>query len=153
MLQVVEGFDSVDEDQVGACRAIGVGATLNVVPSVDCEGVGARDDYEILIAAGVAGGAHFRHHRFRRDDLLACEETASLGEHLIFDVQGRCAGVFVLAHGAPYVERIAVTGVGVANYGDVYRLRNSASVRDHLGHRKQAEVGEPRAAAVPKPVM
>ena len=95
----------------------------------------------LLVAAGVAGGAHFRDHRFHRDDLLAREETASLGKHLVFDVQGGHAGVFVLADGAMNVERIAVAGVGVADDGDVYRLRNRARVGGHLGHREQAQVG------------
>ena len=116
-------------------------ATHDVVPSVGLQGVGARDDDETAVAARVAGGADLRHHRFHRDDLLAREKTASLGKHLVLDVQCRHAGVLILAHGAPHVERVAVAGVGVADDGDVYRLRNRARVGGHLGHREQPEVG------------
>ena len=70
------------------------------------EGVGAGDDDEIPVAARVAGGAYLRHHRFHRDDLLAREKTASLGGHLVLDVECRHAGVLILAHGAPHVERL-----------------------------------------------
>ena len=51
-IQVVEGFDAIDEDQVGAGFAIGARAADNVVPSVGLEGVGARDDYEIRDRGG-----------------------------------------------------------------------------------------------------
>ena len=139
-LQVVEGFDAIDEDQVGARCAIGACAQHDVVPSVGLQRVGARDDDEIAIAPRVAGGAHLRHHLFQLDDLLARQETASLGEHLVFDVQRRGARVFVLANGPPHVERISVARVGVADDGDVHRIRDRARVGDHLGHREQPEV-------------
>ena len=44
-----------------------------------------------------------------RDDLLAFEEPAFLGEHLVFDMDGGHACGLVLLHRAHHVQRIAVT--------------------------------------------
>ena len=82
------------------------------------------------------------HHLLGGDDILAFEEPAFLGEDLIFDVDGGNARLLVLPDGAPYVDGIAIAGVGVAHHGHGHRIHDIASVLHHLRLGEEAHIGE-----------
>ena len=114
-----------------------------VLPTGDGIGVAAGDDHEIGVGTRVQCGLYLLHRFFLGDDLLAGEEAAFLGEHLVFDVDARDAGRFVFADGALDVQGVAVAGVGVADHGDVHRSGDIFGVGDHLSHGQQSHVGKP----------
>ncbi len=53
-----------------------------------------------------------------------------------------CTRVFILAHGAPDIERIAIASIGIADERNRNRLGESADIGEHLGHREQAKIGK-----------
>src|SRR5439155_3217868 len=80
------------------------------------ETVGAGDEHEILVAAVVGHGARhaqFADHLVHRDERLAADVSAALGQHLVFDVRRRHAGIDVKLGGALHVEDVAVAAIHV----------------------------------------
>src|SRR5690606_26700591 len=122
---------------------LGVGASAGdrVVESVDRGGVGARDEHEVGVAAGGDGGADLAHHFVGRDDGLAGHVPALLRHHLVLEVDTGDPGLFVGSYGAHDVDRIAVSGVGVGDHGDVDGGDDAGRVVDHLGAGQEADVG------------
>jgi len=84
----------------------------DVVPAGDRQGVGPGDDHELIAGAGIAGRPDLLDVLGGRDDPLALEEPAFLGEDLVLQVQGADAGPLVGLHGPLDVQRVAVPGVG-----------------------------------------
>ena len=62
----------------------------------------------------------------RRDQRLAVEMAAALGEVLVLELDRVGAGALELAHGAHDIERIAVAGVGIDDQVRSRRGRGSA---------------------------
>ena len=87
--QVVGGLG---EDAVGARFQAGAGAIDRRVQALFLERVGARDDKEVLVGAGVGGGLDAVHHLRLGDDFLIGAVAAALLRHLVFQVHGAGAG-------------------------------------------------------------
>ena len=102
--------------------------------------IGTGDDQELVGAARLDGSADLRDELVARDHFLAFEVTASLGRHLVLDVDRRDASRLVLAHGARDVQFIAVARVGIGDHRDIDRPRHHTGVVGHLRLRQQAEV-------------
>ena len=94
------GLRRLDEGHVGAGFVIGRGAVDRRLEAVGRDRVGARDDDEVEVGAGVGGGLHLGDHLRLRDRLLAVEMAAALRKHLVFDLDGVGAGALQQLDGA-----------------------------------------------------
>ncbi len=77
------------------------------------EDVGARLQDEIRIDARLGRRVDLLHHLLGGDDFLALHVTAALRPHLVLEHQAAHARALEGAHRMPYVDRVAVAGVGV----------------------------------------
>ena len=128
-----------------------MGALDGVFPTRDSVGVAAGDNHEIRVGARIQSSLNLLHRFFLWDDLLAGEEAALLGEHLILDMHAGHARCFVLANGALDVQGVAIAGVCVADDGDVHRSGDIFGVGDHFSHGQQANVGKPQLSGGARP--
>ena len=106
-------------------------------------GIGARDDDEIRITP--CGHRSFnlaRMFRHRNHRPRAGHVAATLGHHLIFDVNARHTRRLKLTHGVRDVDGIAVAGVGITQQRNVYARRRAMRMR-----RKQREIDQAHVRA------
>ena len=125
-----------------ACRDAGD----RFVETDDGERIGAGDDEEIGVAAGIDGGADLVDVLLALDHALAAHVAALLRPLLIFEEAAGGAGVDQLADGADDVERIAVAGVGV---DDDRNLDAAADPRGRARRFRFASAGPGRARRSP----
>ena len=135
-------LDSVHEDHICAGLYVGQAPSHGVLPPGDGVGITSCDDGEVRVGAGVQGCMNLLYHLLLRYHLLALEETALLGKHLVFNVNGRHPCILVLLHCAPHVDGVAISRVGVAHHRHRYRLGYVPGVLDHLRLGQEAHVGE-----------
>ena len=86
--QLVLGFRRLDEDDVGARVAVELRALQRRLEPEHLTGIGAGDDEQRVVRAGVECGVELGHHLGRRDDLLTREVATALGEHLVLELDG-----------------------------------------------------------------
>ena len=91
--------------------------------------VGAGDDEEIVRRTRAGGGADFRRALLERDDLFALHVAAAFGQHLIFELDRRGAGLLVGAHQALDVGDAAMAVVAVGDQAARARRQRSARAR------------------------
>src|SRR5207249_7356945 len=143
---LVDARRPLHEREVGAGGQVGVGAPDRLVEraAVRTAGVGARDEDEVGIelAAHRVGGAILAHRLLQRDHATPGHVAAALGDRLVLDVDAGHARADVLAHRAYHVDGVAVPVVGVGDHRRAHRAGDVARVQVHLGHRRQAGVGQ-----------
>ncbi len=132
---------SLHEKHVRASFTVSAGSTQRVIQTLRSAGIGPGDDQEIAGTARFDGRADLFHHLRRGNDLLILHMAASLRRDLIFDMDRRNSGEFVLLNRANYVERIPVAGVRIGDHGHVYGLGDTVRVIHHLRHRQQTHIG------------
>jgi hypothetical protein len=101
------------ESDVGPGFAVGGGALERSGEAFRRNGVGARDDQKVVVAARVDGRLDLPHHLCGRDHLLAREMAAALGKDLVLDLQRIGAGALEQLHRAYHVHGIAEAGIGI----------------------------------------
>src|SRR5262245_36035033 len=139
---LLHGRGRFDEGDVGAGLPIGRGALERGGIAFWRNGVSARDDQEIAVAAGVDGGFDLLHHLGGRDHVFAREMAAALGKDLVLDLQGIGARALEQGNGAHHVHGIAEAGVGIDHERARECLADCRHVRCELAHRYQADVGD-----------
>jgi hypothetical protein len=132
-------FDKAD---VGAGFAEGMGAIHRGGKALDRNGVGACDDYQVGIGAGIDSGLDLSNHFQGRYHLFAFEMSATFGKHLILNLDGVGAGAFEQLDGAPHVECVAKAGVCIDHQRADKHLTNGAQVLDEFGQCDEAIVGD-----------
>ena len=144
--EIVARFRRLDEQHVGAGLAIHRGALDRAVEALDRHRVGARDDQRLARAARIDRGADLAAHLLRRDQRLAVEMAAALGEVLVLELDRGGAGALELADGAMDVQRVAVAGVGVDDQVRGHAVADQRQRLGHLGHGDEPDVrpAEPR---------
>ena len=112
---LVLGLGGFEEDDVGALGLEIAAARQRLVETVHGARVGSRHDQDIHAGACFHGGADLHARLVARNHLLAAGMPALLGADLVFDHDrgGARAGIF--DHRALHIERIAITGVAVAD--------------------------------------
>ena len=125
LVQLGGRLGRLDEDHVGAGLAVELGALKRRLEPEHLAGVGAGDDEQRVVGAGVEGGVQLGHHLGRRDDLLAGEVAAALGEGLILELNRVGAAPLERLHGPTDVQRSAEPGVGVDDDRDATPPRGS----------------------------
>jgi hypothetical protein len=100
-----------------------------------------RAIHEVLVATGRGRGADLCDVVLARDDPLAFEMTAFLGEFLILDVNPGNAAALEFAHRAKDVELVAVAGIGIGDDGQPDGGGDAPGIGHHLGHRDETKVG------------
>ena len=146
-LDILRRFDKAD---IGTGFEIGVDPVDRRLQPLDRARVGARDDDEIGVLAGVDRGVDLADHLGEADHLLALVMAAFLGRDLVFDVKGGDPRFLVLADRADDVDRVAVAGIGVGDDRDFDRFDRHADKADVLGEGQEPEIGiavRPRIAA------
>ena len=98
-------------------------------------------NHEVVVFAGVGGGAELLDLLLGRDDALALEVAALLGPLLVLEDDAGDARAHALAHGADDVERVAVAGVHVGHERHVDGCDDGPHTVEHLGRGEQAVVG------------
>src|SRR5262249_27243010 len=88
--------------------------------------------HQILVSAGVAGGAELHHHLSKRHHFLAIEVPAALGKGLVFDVQRCHTGFFVFLDRAIDVEGTPIACIGVSHEGHTDGRGNCTVVGQHF---------------------
>ena len=151
-LQFVERLRRLDEDDVGAGLVVEPPAADRLVQAERGARVGAADDHEVVVFAGVDGRAELLDLLLGGNDALALEVAALLGPLLVLEDDAGDARAHALANGAHHVERVAVAGVHVRDERHVDGSDDGAHAVEHLGRREQAVVrcaegggGEPRS--------
>jgi len=139
---LLHGRGRFDEGDVGTGLPIGGGALKGGGVAFGRNGVGARDDQKIALAAGVDGGFDLLHHLGGRDHVFAREMAAAPGKDLVLDLQGIGARALEQANGAHHVHGIAEAGVGIDHERAREYLADRRHVRCELAHRYQADVGD-----------
>src|SRR5690606_28831389 len=125
---------------VRTCLDIAVRAFQCVLYAVDRDRVSAGDDLEVAVQTGIGRSLDLLDHFVGRDDRLAGEVAALLGEVLVLKLDAGRTGPFIGAHGAVGVDRIAEAGIAVNEQGDVYSIGDDSDVLRHLGHGDQANI-------------
>src|SRR5215471_16820497 len=94
------------------------------------ESIGARDDDEICIVAGINSGVDFLDHFCAIDNALSGKVSAPLGKFLVLKLNRVGPAAFKNFNGACYIECIAETDiwrpqecVGDARARDIYDLK------------------------------
>ena len=155
LLDVRAAFQ-LDEHDVRAGLAIGLAAPDRFVEAVPRRGVGARDDDEV----GIAPRGDRRFDLARR--ALPCSTTGRdpgrcpqrLGETWSSMMDRRDAGRLELFDRAAHVDRVAVTGVGVADERNVDARGGAMRVAAKSVRSMSPTSGRPsRLAETPLPVM
>ena len=135
---MVGGFD---EGHVRAGVVIRGGALDRRVVAFGRNGVGAGNDQEVAVAAGVHRGLDLLHHLGGRDHLLSGEMAATLGKDLVLDLERVGARAFQQLDGAHHVQGIAETGVGVDHERSGKDRADRRHVLRDLGHGHQPDIG------------
>ena len=145
--ELLEAGHRLREDRVRS----GVDERLRAVDgrleTFDAPDVGARHDQEVRVAAGLDGRADALERGVLVDDLLAVEVPAALRVHLVLEVQAGEAGVLEHLHGAGDVHRLAESGVGVDQGGQVGDARDLAGALGDLRERREADIRQPEVGA------
>ena len=131
---------ALDEQDVGPCLPVQRGAAQRFVQAERGARVGARDDQEVRVAAGLHRDADLVGHQLGVDHTPAEHVTALLREFLVLELDGAGAGGLVAAHRVHHVQQAAVAGVAVADHrrgGDGAQLRDAPH---HVGVAGQARV-------------
>ena len=95
--------------------------------------VGARDDEEIRIFAGIRGNPDFVDHIFDRHNAPAWRMTAFLGNFLILNLNSRAACVLKPFDGVFDVEQTTEAGIGVTDQRCTGSTGNAAHALHHVG--------------------
>ncbi len=103
-------------------------------------GVGAGDDDEVGIAAGLHCRADFGDEFVVRDDVLAIQMTATFGRHLVFDVNGCHAPGFKFTHRARHIEFVAIAGVCIGNQRHANGAGHHRRTVHHLAQGQQTKI-------------
>ena len=157
--QFIHGLRRLDKPDIGAGLEIGVDPVDRGIEALDRARIRAGDDHHQGIPPGIDGGLDLADHLSPRDHLLAVVMPAFLGADLVFEVEGGDPGLFIFAHRADHVERVAIAGIGVGDDRDLDRLDGAADEAHILAKRQEPHIGiavRPRIAAArqidrPKP--
>src|SRR5262245_4580304 len=90
--------------------------------------------------SGIESSVDLAAHLLRRDQRLAVEMAATLGEILVLELDSVGAGALERAHCAHDVDRVAVAGVGVDDQMRGYALADERQRLRDLRHRDEADV-------------
>jgi hypothetical protein len=142
--ELVLGLQTLREDHVRAGLAVRLAAAHGVFEAAHVACVGARDDHEVAREPVARHGGHLLRHRLLRDEILAVEVAAPLGEHLVLHVERRRARALVLHHGAHAALHLAVAGVRVHDDRHLARVRDLPDRARHLREGHEPDVGEAR---------
>jgi len=143
--QLLLRLGCLNKHHIGSGSGIGVGSSNGFFEAERRTRIGARDDQEIRIPAGIQGRAEFLHHLFAGDHFFPVVMAAPLGGHLIFKVQGSDPSGLEGPDGAPHINGIAVPGIGIADHGDRHGLNDAPQPIHHLRESEEADVGITRA--------
>ena len=139
--QLVERLWRLDEDDVCPGLVVELAAADTLVEPEGTAGVGAPDDDEVAVAAGLDGSVELGDLLLGGDDALVLEVAALLGPLLVLEDDAGDASLDALTHGADDVEGVAVAGVHVGDKGDVDGAHYVAHAFHRLRHRQEADVG------------
>ena len=143
----VQVRDRFREDHVGARFNAGHGAFQCRFHAIDGQRIGARHDDEVRVGARIDGRLDAVDHFFLAHDFLARTVAATLGAHLVFDVQGGRAELDHRFHGARHVEGGRTeTRVGVDQQRQVAHVGDAADVGQHVVQAGNAQVGQAQRA-------
>ena len=122
----------LDEDDVGAGRAVARGALERGVDPVDRASVGAGDDQRVVGAARVERGAELAVHLVDAITALPAKWPHFLGKTWSSSWIASGARALEPAHHVRHVDRVAEAGVGVDDERDVDRVADRGDVVDEL---------------------
>ena len=111
--------------------------------ALDRDRIGARDDQRVGEARVSSAALILPDHLVGRDQRLAVEMAAALGEILVLELDRGRARALERAHRAHDIERVAVAGIGI---DDQVRADAIADQRDRLGDLAHADEADVRAA-------
>src|SRR3546814_8029856 len=117
-----------------------------LVVAFNGKSIGACDQNEVRIVAGVLHGADLLCHLGLRDDRLVVIVAATLGEDLVLQMASRDTGALEGAHRMLGIESVAVTGVRVSDHRDIDGIDDRLEPADDLGQAPQTPVGYAHAA-------
>ena len=109
------------------------------------QAVGPGDDHEVVVAEVVGDGAHHAQladHLRRRDQRLAADVAAALGQHLVLDVRRGDARVDVQLGLALDVEDVAVAGVHVDDHRRDVEVPRGDALLGVADRRRQLELAQ-----------
>ncbi len=145
---------AVDQDRVRAGPAVGLPAAQRLfqAPAGD-QGFDPSHDAEIVVLLRVLAGLDLAAKGLDVFQflLLALDETVGFREQLVLDADAADVALLELAHQAPHVVEIAVTGVAVEQDRDGGGIRHELENADDLGpaqlvvvaHRVLRRQGQP----------
>src|SRR5690606_3152912 len=143
-VQVVGGFG---EDGVGAGFHAGMRTFDGGVHPFHRDRIGAGDDVELVIGAGVDGGLHAVGHFLGTDDFLARAVAAALGADLVLDVAAGGAELGEALDGAGNIEGgRPEAGVDVDDQRHITDVGDAAHVDQHVVQGVDAQVGQAQRA-------
>ena len=104
-----------------------------LVQAVHGFGVSARHDEKVMVRASIHRRADFLQIVLARNHFLVAHVATPLRPHLVFQEAAGSPGIHQELDRAVHVQRIAVAGVGIDDYGDGYARADRACTLDHLG--------------------
>ncbi len=104
--------------RAGLVRALEAGNGLVVAVGLQRVGAGNDDNVAVYLLPGTDGGPDPAEEDVLVHDLLACEVPASLGLHLVLDVQAGDSRLGVLLDRARDHDGAAVASVGISDERD-----------------------------------
>ena len=138
---------TVDKKHVGACLEVRLAARQRRLEAFDGDCIGASDDDEIGVLTHITRSADFLRHFLDWNERLALEMSATLGPHLILDVDSGHPCALELTHRAPRIDGIAEARVRIADNRQAHRHHYVSRHLNELCHGDQAEVGHPEQGA------
>ena len=117
-----------------------------LVERTHAAGIGAGDEHQFGIFAGVGGGPQLGAHLGRLDERFAREMPAPLGKSLVFKLDCCGAGRFQLADGPLDVDRFAEARVGIDDQRDRDAPREPGRLGRQFAEREQPHVGQCQGA-------
>src|SRR5699024_7114056 len=104
--------------------------------------VGAGHHQEVLVATGISGGPDPPGGGVQVDYRLAVQVAAAFGVDLVLDVAAGQPRLLELLDRAGHVHRLAETGVGVDQTGQIGGTGDLTAAGGDLGQGGQADVGQ-----------
>ncbi len=118
-----------------------------ILEAIHSIGIGPCDNHEIGVLPGINGGTDFLDHLVEGNDLLALHMTALLRPDLIFDMDRCHACPFILMDSAPYIDGVAIAGIGIRDEGALANNGGKGcSPAHHLAHRQKSDIRLPKHA-------
>ena len=137
---LVHAFHRIGIQAVSANRRVGFQPGDGLFEAMYSDGIRARNDEEIRVAPRLYHRAQLLHHFVLRDQLLASEVPAFLGERLVFQMQAGSTRLLPQPHGSLHIQHAAIAGIRIGENGQIRGATNSPDVLEHLGLRKKADV-------------